>query len=161
MTRKTESLAYPTNPLAAMRDLQELDAAQGNTIHATSSVDSSEVAQKPSSEHSSARNSVDGSAEARAETRQPTQKRSSRARAAETDTGEASSNAIADAVWSMLQKPYTADLRKGPFTVSTVKIPTEVWERLGWVSNLTGQRKQEIITEALKSHFEKVLKAWK
>lgn len=68
---------------------------------------------------------------------------------------------MTDAVAMMLQKPYTADSRKGPFTVSTVKIPTEVWERLGWVATLTGQAKQEIITDALKSHFEKVLKSWK
>ena len=46
MNRKTASLAYPTDPLAAMRDLQELDAV----VHATSSAESSVVAQQQSSE---------------------------------------------------------------------------------------------------------------
>lgn len=43
-------------------------------------------------------------------------------------------------------------------TVSTVKIPTEVWERLGWVAALTGRKKQDIIAEALKDYFRAVLK---
>jgi predicted DNA-binding protein len=58
----------------------------------------------------------------------------------------------------MLARPYAADPKKGPSTVSTVKIPTEVSERLGWVATLTGKAKQEILTEALKDYFHKVLK---
>jgi hypothetical protein len=65
---------------------------------------------------------------------------------------------MADAVREMLSRPYTSDPNKGPFTVSTVKVPTEVWERLGWVSTWTGRPKQEIIADALKEHFVKVLK---
>jgi hypothetical protein len=65
---------------------------------------------------------------------------------------------MAEAVLAMLSRPYTSDLGKGPFTVSTVKVPTEVWERLGWVSAWTGRPKQEIIADALKDHFAKVLK---
>jgi predicted DNA-binding protein len=57
----------------------------------------------------------------------------------------------------MLSQPYKADPKKGPFTVSTVKIPTEVSERLGWVATLTGRAKQEILAEALKDYFAKVL----
>lgn len=163
MNRKTASLAYPTNPLAAMRDLQDLDAIERPENTATSSAESSEVARKPSSERLSvgeiAGSSAESQAEAFIEAKKPTPKRSSRVR--ESDSEEVSPNAISDAVYTMLQKPYTADSRKGPFTVSTVKIPTEVWERLGWVATLTGQAKQEIITDALKTHFEKVLKSWK
>ena len=161
MNRKTTSLAYPTNPLAAMRDLQELDAVENASSHATSSAESSVVAQEPIRERRSADSREDSRAEALTDSQKPTPKRSSRTRNAESDTNEAASNPMADAVWTMLQQPYTADVRKGPFTVSTVKIPTEVWERLGWVSTLTGQHKQEIITDALKTHFEKVLKARK
>jgi hypothetical protein len=58
----------------------------------------------------------------------------------------------------MLARPYTSDPRKGPFTVSTVKIPTEVWERLGWLSAWAGQPKQEIIADALREHFVRILK---
>ncbi|MBX9625556.1 MAG: hypothetical protein K2X82_17245 [Gemmataceae bacterium] len=65
---------------------------------------------------------------------------------------------MAEAVWAMLGRPYTADPEKGPFTVSTVKIPAEVWERLGWLSKWTGRAKQDILADALKDHFAKVVK---
>ena len=159
MNRKISSLSYPTNPLAAMRDLQELDAVTKPPTQIDSSAESSEVAKKPGGEDSSQRDNEDSSAESLTDSQKPTPKRSRRPRSTATEAEEAPSNPMADAVWQMLQQPYTADVRKGPFTVSTVKIPTEVWERLGWVSTLTGQAKQEIITEALKSHFETVLKA--
>jgi len=57
----------------------------------------------------------------------------------------------------MLSLPYTADPRKGPYTVSTVKIPTEVWERLGWAASLTERPKQEISAEALNDYYSKIL----
>jgi hypothetical protein len=56
----------------------------------------------------------------------------------------------------MLGRPYPPDLAKGPFTVTTVKIPTALWERLGWVVALTGQAKQDVLAEALKDRLEKV-----
>ena len=57
----------------------------------------------------------------------------------------------------MLAKPYRFDPKKGPFTVSTVKIPTEVWERLGWAATLTDRPKQEIISDALKEYFARLV----
>ena len=144
MTRKAASLAYPNNPLAAMRDLQNLDRPE----NAPTSANSSAVAHPPSSERGSKRDNVDVSADTPTAERKPAPKRSSRSRTPKSD-----------AVWAMLRQPYTADARKGPFTVSTVTIPTEVWARLGWVATLTGRPKQEIITDALKTHFEKVLEA--
>jgi len=66
---------------------------------------------------------------------------------------------MAEAVRKMLSLPYTSDPKKGPFTVSTVKIPTDVWERLGWVSAWAGRPKQEIIADALREHLVKVLKS--
>lgn len=65
---------------------------------------------------------------------------------------------MAEAVRTMLGRPYAADPEKGPFTVSTVKIPAEVWDRLGWLSKWTGRAKQDIIADALKDHFAKVVK---
>jgi hypothetical protein len=58
----------------------------------------------------------------------------------------------------MLAKPYSFDPKKGPFTVSTVKIPTDVWERLGWAAVLTDQPKQDIIAVALKNYFATLLR---
>jgi hypothetical protein len=66
---------------------------------------------------------------------------------------------MAEALRDMLAKPYTADVKKGPFAVSTVKIPTEVWDRLDWLSKVSKKPKQEIIAEALKTHFQQILKA--
>lgn len=65
---------------------------------------------------------------------------------------------MAEAVRAMLGRAYTADPEKGPFTVSTVKIPAEVWDRLGWLSKWTGRAKQDIIADALKDHFAKVVR---
>jgi hypothetical protein len=65
---------------------------------------------------------------------------------------------IAEAVRTLLARPYAATAEKGPFTVSTVKIPAEVWERLSWLSKWTGRAKQDIIADALREHFAKVLR---
>lgn len=186
MTRKTESLSYPKNPLVALRELQELNdlppVANGNDPTSNgiaeslprSSATSSEVAPLDSSESASATRSATSSPES-----------SDTADATSSDGGSATSSAtqtrkrkpttrtkeegppddsvetgdpLAAAVRQMLSRPYTADPRKGPFTVSTVKIPTEISERLGWVATLTGQAKQEILADALKDYFAKILK---
>ena len=182
MTRKTESLSYPKNPLAAMRELQELDAqthiANGNDSaddspvvalpttlpksNATSSVvalanssdtggaSGSEVAHAASSDESSATSSVPQAAKRKQGNR-------TKAEPSPDDPAE-TGDPMANAVRGMLSQPYTADPKRGPFTVSTVKIPTEISERLGWVAALTGKAKQEILAEALKDYFAKVLK---
>jgi hypothetical protein len=178
MTRKTESLSYPKNPLAAMRELQELDAqvhiANGNdpaedspaVALATTLPTSSAVALANSSDvgstNSSAVASADSSDESSATSSVPqTRKRKQGARTKAEDSEDESletGNPLAKAVRDMLSQPYTADPKRGPFTVSTVKIPTEISERLGWVSALTGKAKQEILADALKDYFTKVLK---
>ncbi len=190
MTRRTESLAYPKNPLAAMRELQELNGlppvtngnepavnrsvvalptplpqgsatssvvappnsseVAGATSSPASSVECSAVADADRSDDSSATSSV-----AQARRRKPgTRTKEEPLPDYSADTGDP----LAAAVRKMLAQPYTADPKKGPFTVSTVKIPTEVSERLGWVATLTGKAKQEILAEALKDYFAKVLK---
>lgn len=184
MTRKTESLAYPKNPLVALRELQELNdpVANGNDPtpnrtaealsqrSATSSVVAPEESSEPVNATSSATSnlescgtadatgSVDGSATSSAtqiRKRRPT----TRAKEGEPpDDSLETGDPLAAAVRQMLSRPYTADPKKGPFTVSTVKIPTEISERLGWVATLTGKAKQEILADALKDYFAKVLK---
>lgn len=182
MTRKTESLSYPKNPLVALRELQDLNdlppVANGNdsttnragealpqssttssvvaradgsdSAHATSRVSSSQE----SSETAEATGSDDGSA-TQTRKRKPTT-RTKEEEPPDDTTGP--SDPLAVAVRQMLSRPYTADPRRGPFTVSTVKMPTEVSERLGWVATLTGKAKQEILAEALKDYFARVLR---
>ncbi len=67
-----------------------------------------------------------------------------------------SSSPFHSAMLSLLAQPYETDVRKGPYTVSTMKIPTALVERLGWVSTLTGQTKQELVAEAIRDYLEKV-----
>lgn len=67
-------------------------------------------------------------------------------------------DSVEAAIFKMLATPYRVDSAKGPFTVSTMKIPTILSERLTWVSSLTGRTKQDIVAEALKDYFEKVSK---
>lgn len=181
MTRKTESLSYPTNPLVALRELQDLNdppvaighdsttkraaealprssatssvvapADGSDSAHATSRVSSSQE----SSETVDATGSDDGSA-----TQTRKRKPATRTKDEEpADDSVATDDPLTAAVRQMLSRPYTADPRRGPFTVSTVKMPTEVSERLGWVATLTGRAKQEILAEALKDYFAKVLR---
>jgi hypothetical protein len=162
MNRKTESLSYPTNPLAAIRELQELDAPPKTVSKANQSQKPAIVALPTSSEVASATGSDETGATSSEESSAPQVKkrRAGPSRKEDGHKQELSETAgpMAGAVREMLSQPYTADPRKGPFTVSTVKIPTEVSERLGWVSALTGKAKQEILAEALKDYFDKVLK---
>jgi hypothetical protein len=57
------------------------------------------------------------------------------------------------ALLDLLAQPYSPDPK---YTVTSVKIETEVLERLGWVSTLTGEAKQDVISSALKEYFQKV-----
>lgn len=124
-----------------------------DSAHATSSVPSS----PESSETAEATGSDDGSASSATQTRK--RKPTTRTKDEEPpDDTTGPSDPLAAAIRQMLSRPYTADPRKGPFTVSTVKMPTEVSERLGWVATLTGKAKQEILAEALKDYFAKVLR---
>jgi len=170
MTRKTESLSYPSNPLAAIRELQELDAQpkierKNNqsqkppmvalpTSRAVSSATGSDETSAASSEKTSATSSEESSAPLMRKRKTVLSRKDAASKQDQSETADP----MAGAVREMLSQPYTADPRKGPFTVSTVKIPTEVSERLGWVAALTGKAKQEILAEALKDYFAKVLK---
>jgi len=62
------------------------------------------------------------------------------------------------ALREMLGKPYTTEFEKGPFTVTSMKIHTEVSERLGWAASLTKRPKQDIVSEALRLYFERLLR---
>lgn len=167
MTRKTEGLSYPAHPLDAIRELQALDAVPPRPIGGvpppvppdeplpttlpTTLPVSSEVARTTSSEASSATSSVPKA--------QPKAIRTAHFHETSSAKGESndSENPVANAMREMLAKRYHADPKKGPFTVSTVKIPTEVWERLGWAATLTDRPKQEIISDALKDYFARLV----
>ena len=57
----------------------------------------------------------------------------------------------------MLAQPYPADMDDGAMTVTSVKIPKPVWERLEYARSLTKKDKQDIIAAALRLYFERIV----
>lgn len=159
MTRKTESLSFPKDPLAAMRELQELDTSPRNDTphepaeerdHATSLPATHATGSEVGSVTTHAVSSQEGSEPAK-----PSADKRTKAQQAPAATER---DPIAGAVKELLSRAYASDEGKGPLSVSTVKMPSEVWERLGWAAKVTGQAKQDIIRDALKDYFRKLVK---
>lgn len=57
----------------------------------------------------------------------------------------------------MLAQPYPADMGEGVMTVTSVKIPKPIWERLEYARALTKKDKQDIIAEALRLYFDRLV----
>lgn len=115
--KKTEALTFPTNPLAAMRELQDLDQP------------SQEVQPEPEVE----------------EIEPPKQSIYRQIDPPTTRTIDP----VRQAIMQVLAEPFAGDPLKGPFTVTTVKVPTVIWQRLGLYAQLTEEPKQEILAKAL------------
>jgi predicted DNA-binding protein len=52
--------------------------------------------------------------------------------------------------------PLEPGLLHGPFQAGTVRMPAELWKRVGWIASFTGRTKQEIIGEALLAYLERL-----
>jgi hypothetical protein len=158
MTRKTESLSFPTNPLAAMRELQELDSPPSNEPLPDAAEERDHATPLPGdlatgSEVSSVVSLPERSHVGGEVAKLPTTKRPRR----EVSTSELSVDPMRAAVKDLLSRPYSTG-PKTPLTVSTVKMPSEVWERLGWAAKLSEKTQQDIIADALKDYFQKMLR---
>jgi predicted transcriptional regulator len=57
---------------------------------------------------------------------------------------------------TLLAQPLAGDPAKGPFTVTSIKVHQQIWERLGHVATITGRAKQDLVTEALLDLFAKI-----
>ena len=174
MVRKTQGLAYPSNPITAIRELQELNAVEPTPspspeppTEPEDPYEDPKVALQVVGADSSDVASAEGSEEALVDRSERSSAKGSRRRSATgsergskvaSATATATDNPMRSAVVAMLGRPFPPELEKGPFTVTTVKIPTKIWERLSWLSSLTGQPKQEVIAEALKEHFKRTVK---
>lgn len=156
MTRKTESLSFPKDPLAAMRELQELDTSPRNGTPPVPAEERDNATSLPDTHATSSEVSsvTTLAASSRAGSEAPKEKRP-RAQPVPEPTER---DPIAGAVKELLSRPYTSEEGKSPLTVSTVKMPNEVWERLGWAAKVTGQAKQDIIRDALKDYFRNLVK---
>jgi hypothetical protein len=139
---KTRSLQVPRNPLARLREMEaEMDSAAApqppsepkpqerlNSAH--------ERAHEPTHERTGERANVGTHERANARTKEP-------------DGAEEA------ALSQLLSTPLDMDLLKGPFQAGTVRMPTELWKRVGWIASFTGRTKQAIIGEALLSYLER------
>lgn len=61
------------------------------------------------------------------------------------------------AMLEMLAQPYPDDMEAGVMTVTSVKIPKPIWERLEYARTITKQDKQDIIAEALRLYFDRIV----
>jgi hypothetical protein len=68
----------------------------------------------------------------------------------------ASKQEILQALKDGLNAPYPEDYLKQPLTTITTRIPSEIAQRLEWASTITGNKKQEVLAEALRLYFEKI-----
>jgi len=152
--KKTEGLSYPSNPLAAMRELQDLDTP-------------AESPQPDDAETQQQRKPSDNTATQQ----QPTQGVPAKDRVARRDRvppavpatlpdvpAPHGSAAVRLAMLNTLLGPFESDLVKGATTATTLRLPTELWERLGMASAITGKTKQDLVSDALQIHLRKVAK---
>jgi uncharacterized protein (DUF4415 family) len=181
---KTQSLTLARDPVARMRELADLDnpPPPPSSALAPKALDGSDKAalqqanvatqqhsnvQAPpqrsaeTQEHDNAgalkHESVEAQQRSNTETLQhknvATRKRSNETSPPEPLLEE---NPVREAMRQALRQSYSPDLSKGPSTATTIRIPTEIWERLDMASRLEGQTKQDLIAEALKQYLKKI-----
>jgi hypothetical protein len=71
--------------------------------------------------------------------------------------GATGSDPVRQAMLGMLALPYPEDMAEGVMTVTSVKIPKPIWERLEYARTLTKKDKQDIIAEALRLYFDRIV----
>jgi len=127
--RKTRSLTLAPDPVSRMRELHDLDTP-------TVPTSDTPAAQPPPEEPPKI-----------LEVSQPAIKQVSNI---------ASVQEIKKALRDALKGPYPEGSLKGPLVTVTTRLPAEICQRLDWTSSITSQKKQEVITEALRLYFERL-----
>lgn len=162
--KQSEGLSYPSNPLAAMRDLQDLDIPAieepGNSTsnpaiqqHDNTDVHTATQQHSPVPTQQRARKA----ASTTGNTPRPQRTNASTQPPVSASTPQQrGSAAVRQTMLEVLTQPYESDLVKGPTTATTLRIPTEIWERLGMASSITGRTKQDLVSEAVKIHLESI-----
>ena len=127
--RKTRSLTLSPDPVSRMRELHDLDTPTVQTV-------GTPATQTPNGKPLT---TVETSS---AEIKQV--------------SNIASGQEIKKALRDALKSPYPEGSIKGPLTTVTTRLPAEICQRLDWASSITSQKKQEVITEALRLYFERL-----
>lgn len=167
--QKTRSLTLPSNPVARLRELADLDAAVPSVRRLTDDSNAATLqhrhngSQQPFSAEASPRESADTHVNSNRNTpahdsaaTQPHSGSPAKRRNNDPSRPEVVDNPVRQAMRQALLQSYSADLNRGPSTATTIRIPTEIWERLDMAATLKNQTKQEIIAEALKQHLKKI-----
>lgn len=168
----TRSLRASANPQARMQELlrQDVppskvvdDAAELPVPQATalpeSSTTSSAVAQVGSSEETQHDSSAVAQMTVKTDMQKPKQgvgQKPDKIKVRE-PSRTASSDPVREAMLGMLSLPYPEDMAEGAMTVTSVKIPKPIWERLEYARTLTKKDKQDIIADALRIYFELIV----
>lgn len=181
----SRSLRAATNPQARMQELLKRDSLPPPAeVLPETPLDSSAVGSATSSEDTQATSSAVAQKDDNAEPDSgqpvfPTQKsknppskrkpnRNQKATAQTTSSAVAQNSSSADssaigsdpvrqAMLGMLALPYPQDMHEGLMTVTSVKIPKPIWERLEYARALTKKDKQDIIADALRIYFDLIV----
>jgi hypothetical protein len=127
--RKTRSLTLSPDPVSRMRELHDLDTPTVQTV-------GTPATQTPNGKPLTTVET--GNAEIK--------------KVSNIASGQEIKKALRDA----LKAPYPEGSIKGPLTTVTTRLPAEICQRLDWASSITSQKKQEVITEALRLYFERL-----
>ena len=145
-------------PEASATALPYSSAVAHNYINQVAQTDSSKVVQEQSSAQSSASIDATDSAESQKRRRPSSQKVApSSAKKKSSGTQRGSADPVRQAMLGMLAMPYPDDMAEGAMTVTSVKIPKPVWERLEYARTITRKDKQDIIADALRIYFELIV----
>jgi hypothetical protein len=140
---RMRSLQVPRNPLARLQEM-EAEMAPDVAPQPLNQANSQESF-GPATERTHAPTNARTNERANAETHPHTN-----ARTKEPDEVEKA------ALSQLLSTPLESDFLKGPFQAGTVRMPTELWKRVGWIASFTGRTKQDIIGEALLAYLERI-----
>ena len=152
---KMKSLRVPRNPLARLQELEaEMTPAvaagpSGAAGHPETPRSSDARTHAPTNERTSERTLAATDERANGRANAATQERT-HARTKEPDGAEKA------ALAQLLATPLEPGLLTGPFQAGTVRMPSELWKRVGWIASFTGRTKQEIIGEALLAYLERL-----
>jgi hypothetical protein len=164
MRRKEDSLTVAMDPMAALRELQEIDLPEaspplpsGSTVASTPASTSDNTSDSIITHTSKPAKTLKRSHTRTGSTVQPHDNTSdSIVASSHNNSGDYTNDPIKNGEWQVVQRPLSTSYRKGPFTTSSVRVPTEVWDRLKVVKNFLGVDQQDILADALADYFDKV-----
>jgi hypothetical protein len=148
---KMKSLRVPRNPLAR---LQELEAEMTPAVAAGPS---GAAGHQETPRSSDSRTNAPTNERTLERTRAATDERANGRANAGTHARTKEPDGVEKAALAqLLATPLEPGLLHGPFQAGTVRMPTELWKRVGWIASFTGRTKQEIIGEALLAYLERL-----